>query len=199
MMNSLLVATGNAGKMIELRALLAGVPARLVAPEDVNVDLEVIEDGSTYSANALKKASAFAGASGLLTLADDTGLEVEALDGAPGLRSRRYLPDPVASDADRRAYLLQNLRGRPRPWFARFIAAVAIVSAQGESRCVEGECEGEIVPEERGLGGFGYDPIFLVRDTGMTMAELDLETKNRLGHRGQAVSKAIPILLEFLH
>jgi XTP/dITP diphosphohydrolase len=180
--------------MAELRGLLADLQVELCAPGDLGIALDVVEDGATYVANAVKKADAFAAASGIASLADDTGLEVEALGGAPGLFSKRYLPSEDANDADRRAFLLRNLSGKPRPWSARFRAAVAISVPSGETHSSEGECTGEIIPEERGLGGFGYDQVFLVAGTGLTMAELDLATKNRLSHRGRAVQHALPFL-----
>jgi len=193
-MHRLLVATHNKGKMQEIQALLGDLPIELVTPERAGVLLQVTEDGETYLENATKKAAAFADASGLLSLADDSGLEVAALGGAPGLHSARYLPMKDATDADRRAYLLQNLRGKPRPWTARFRAAVAIAVPKQAVQCVEGACEGEIIPEERGTGGFGYDPIFLVGETGCTMAELPMAEKNRVSHRARAIMKARPIL-----
>ena len=197
-MNRLLVATNNPGKMQELRALLSDLAVLLVTPEEAGLDLSVTEDGESYVENAQKKAAAFAAASGLISLADDSGLEVGALDGAPGLRSARYLAHAGATDADRRALLLQNLRGKPRPWMARFRAAVAISVPGGETHWAEGDCPGEIIPEERGAGGFGYDPIFLVSGTGQTMAELDMHEKNRVSHRARAITKARPILRQLL-
>ena len=194
-MNKLLLATNNQGKLRELRAILAGLPLELVTPADIRLELDVPEDGLTYAGNAAKKALAFALASGLTALADDSGLEVEALDGAPGLYSARYSSKPGASDADRRAFLLQNLRGQPRPWSARFRATVAVAGPEGSVQIVEGTCEGEVIPEERGAGGFGYDPIFLLPELGKTMAELPEETKNRLSHRARAVQAAKPILM----
>ena len=194
-MNKLLLATNNKGKLRELRAILAGLPIKLVTPADIRLELDVPEDGSTYAGNASKKALAFALASGLTTLADDSGLEVDALHGAPGLYSARYSSKPGASDADRRAFLLQNLRGQPRPWSARFRATVAVAGPGGSVQIVEGTCEGEVIPEERGAGGFGYDPIFLLPELGKTMAELPEETKNRLSHRARAAQAAKPILM----
>jgi len=116
------------------------------------------------------------------------------LNGAPGLYSARYSPKPNATDADRRAYLLQNLQGKPRPWMARFHATIAIATPNGEVHLTEGICEGEITPEERGTGGFGYDSIFLLSELGKTMAELSMGEKNRLSHRAKAVIKAKVIL-----
>lgn len=190
----LLIASNNKGKSKEIQAILQGLDFELVTPTDLGLDLEVVEDGQTYAENATKKALAFSSASGLTSLADDSGLEVDALEGAPGLHSARYSPLPNATDADRRAILLLNLSRKPRPWTARFRATVAIASPGREVQMVEGVCPGEIIPEERGQGGFGYDPIFLLKGLDKTMAELDMEEKNRLSHRGKAVRKAIPIL-----
>ena len=193
-MNSLLIATTNKGKIRELHALLDPLGIPLLTPADLNLHLDVEEDGSTYAENATKKALAFARASGLTALADDSGLEVDALGGAPGHYSARYASKPGATDADRRTYLLQNLAGKPRPWKARFVATVALAGPEGSVDLAEGTCPGEIIPEERGSGGFGYDPIFLLPELCQTMAELPEETKNRLSHRARAVQAAIPIL-----
>jgi XTP/dITP diphosphohydrolase len=193
-MNKLLIATNNKGKVKELQELLKELNVQLVTPADINLDLDVVEDGSTYEENASKKAIAFAQASGLISLADDSGIEVDALNGAPGLYSARYSPKPNADDADRRAYLLQNLKDKPRPWKAHFHATIAIAVPGGDVQFSQGDCYGEIIPEERGTGGFGYDPIFLLPDLGRTTAELDMQEKNRLSHRALAVINAMPIL-----
>jgi len=206
-MNKLLIATNNKGKIEELRDLLKDTGIELLTPAQINLNLNVMEDGKTYAENATKKAIAFAQASGLVSLADDSGLEVDALDGAPGLYSARYgapLSPPFSermggaggglTDADRRAYLLQNLKDKSRPWRARFHATIAIAIPSGETHLAEGICEGEIIPEERGRGGFGYDPIFLLSELGKTMAELSMDEKNRLSHRARAVMNAKAIL-----
>ncbi len=192
-MNKLLIATNNNGKVKELQELLKDTGLELVTPAQINLQLDVVEDGNTYAENATKKATAFANASRLISVADDSGLEVDALDGAPGLYSARYSPKPNATDADRRAYLLQNLQNIPRPWKARFHATIAIATPN-QVQITEGICEGEIIPEERGRGGFGYDPIFLLSEPGKTMAELSMDEKNRLSHRAKAVMKAKVIL-----
>jgi XTP/dITP diphosphohydrolase len=197
-MKKLLIATNNKGKVKELRDLLKDTSVELVMPADINLDLNVVEDGQTYAENAVKKALAFAQASNMISLADDSGLEVDALDGAPGLYSARYSPKPGASDADRRAYLLENLKDKPRPWTAHFHATIAIATAGKTVQLAEGNCYGEIIPEERGTGGFGYDPIFLFPELGKTMAELEMEQKNRLSHRARAVMNAMPILEKLL-
>jgi XTP/dITP diphosphohydrolase len=193
-MNKLLIATNNKGKLVEFLDLLKDTGLELITPADVNLSLDVGEDGRTYSENAAKKALAFAKASGLICLADDSGLEVDVLDGAPGLYSARYSPEPGAKDADRRQFLLQNLREKPRPWKAHFHATIAIARHSGKPELAEGVCDCEVIPEERGTGGFGYDPIFLLSGIGKTMAELDMNQKNRLSHRAHAVMNAISIL-----
>jgi XTP/dITP diphosphohydrolase len=197
-MKRLLIATNNQGKVKELQDLLKDTGIELVTPAQIALDLEVVEDGQTYAENATKKAVAFAQTSGLISLADDSGLEVDALGGAPGLYSARYgSPDGGAVklfDAERRAFLVRNLQDKPRPWTARFHATIAVATPNGETHLAEGFCEGEIIPEERGTGGFGYDPIFLLAGLGKTMAELSMEEKNRLSHRAKAVMNAKGIL-----
>ena len=195
-MHKLLLATNNKGKVAEIKALLGTTGLTLLTPADLGLALEVPEDGLTYAENATKKARAFSQASGLPALGDDSGLEVDSLDGQPGLHSHRFCPVPDATDADRRKYLLERLHGRPRPWVARFRATVAIALPSGLVRLATGQCEGEIIPEERGINGFGYDPIFLILELGRTMAELEMNEKNRLSHRARAVQSAIPILEE---
>jgi len=192
----LLIATNNQGKIEELHALLKGTSVELITPAQMDLDLDVIEDGHTYAENATKKAIAFAQTSGLIALADDSGLEVAALNGEPGLYSARYgsQDGQKLSDKDRRAYLIKHLKDKPRPWTARFCATIAIARPTGETYLTEGICEGEIIPEERGTGGFGYDPIFLLSELGKTMAELSMDEKNRLSHRARAVIKAKSIL-----
>lgn len=196
-MNStqLLIATNNPGKVREIRDLLGNLAIILVTPAEINLDLHIQEDGKTYAENATKKAIAYAHVSGLVSLGDDSGLEVDALAGKPGVHSNRFGPEPQ-TDQSRRRYLLEQLSGKPRPWSARFRATVAIAMPVGEIKIATGLCEGEIIPEERGTNGFGYDPIFLLPELGKTMAELNTEEKNRLSHRGRAVHSAIPILKE---
>lgn len=193
-MNKLLIATNNKGKVLEFQELLRNTGIEFVTPAQINLELDVEEDGTTYQENAGKKASAFAQASGLISLADDSGLEVNALGGAPGLYSARYSPKPGATDADRRAFLLENLKDKPRPWTAHFHATIAVAQPNGAIEFVEGNCYGEVIPEERGTGGFGYDAIFFMPELGKTMAELEMDEKNRLSHRARAVLAAMPIL-----
>jgi XTP/dITP diphosphohydrolase len=193
-MPPLLIATNNHGKQVEIRSLLKDLHQEILMPDDLGLHLEVKEDGTTYRENAAKKALAFAAATGLPALADDTGLEVAALGGAPGLYSARFAPQPNATDADRRAYLLERLKIHPRPWMAQFRCIVALATPEGSLEFTEGLCEGEIIPIERGTHGFGYDPIFQISSLGQTMAELTMEEKNHLSHRALAVKAAYPLI-----
>jgi XTP/dITP diphosphohydrolase len=185
-----LLATNNAHKVGEYRPLLAGAPVEILTPADLDLALEVDEDGATYAANAAKKAVAFARASGLLALADDSGLEVFALGGEPGVRSSRYA-GPDATDRDRIALVLARLAALPgASRAARFVCAIALARPGGEVEVVEGECRGEIAESPRGGNGFGYDPIFYLPALGKTIAELSDEEKNRVSHRARAAEKA---------
>jgi XTP/dITP diphosphohydrolase len=194
-MPRLLLASRNPGKIRELRALLAPLALEVLSAADLKLGPQVEETGRDYGENAGLKARALALETGEWTLADDTGLEVEALAGAPGLHSARFR-GKGASDADRRARLRDELADIPQPWLAHFCCAVALSSPAGELDLAWGECPGEIVPTERGEGGFGYDPIFLVRGSGKTMAELSMEEKNRLSHRARAVKALLPVLIQ---
>jgi len=195
----LLIASTNRGKLREIQAVLAGLPVDLVLPVDLGLTLQVDETGATYAENAALKARAYCQASGLLTLADDSGLEAAALNGAPGLHSARYSPLPGASDADRRALLLQTLKSYPIPtgapgWPAHFHCSVAIAEPTGSLHFSEGRCDGFIVQQERGYNGFGYDPVFYMPEHNATMAELADEVKNRISHRARALQAALPLL-----
>ena len=196
-MPGLILATRNAGKQRELRALLQDTGWTLHTPQDLGLDLKPNERASTYAGNAFLKAYPWARAAGLWALADDTGLEVEALGMAPGVHSARYGPpgQPLPDDAARRRYLLQQLRPHPRPWKARFRCVLALVSPKGEALFTEGLLEGEILPEERGTHGFGYDPVFYIPDLQRTLAELSTEEKNRISHRARAVQAMRPVLM----
>lgn len=192
----LLIASNNRGKLREYRDILGDLPLELTAPADIGLHLEVAEVGDTYEENARLKAQAFAEASGLLTLADDSGLEVDALGGEPGVHSRRYAD---GGDADRYRALLERLRGvPPEERGARFRCVIVIVTPAGATYRCEGVCPGIIIDEPRGTGGFGYDPVFLIPEIGKTMAELSLGEKNRLSHRGRAGQSARPVLMRLL-
>jgi XTP/dITP diphosphohydrolase len=199
-MKPLLLASTNRGKLIEIQDLLPGF--QLLLPKDIGLTLEVEETGSTYAENAGLKARAYQAASrayqpgGLTVLADDSGLAVACLNGAPGLHSARYSSKPGATDA-----LLENLSGGhfPRPWLAHFHCTVALAAPHaGNLLFADGDCPGEIIPAERGSNGFGYDPIFLLPDLGLTMAELSRAQKNTLSHRARAIQAALPLLARLL-
>lgn len=194
----LLLASNNPGKLKEFLQIFQTLSFELLTPSEINLSLDIEENGSTYMENAALKVRAFAKASGLLTVADDSGLEVDALGGQPGIYSARYSDSPNASDADRRAFLLKNLSGKARPWTARFYCTIAICNPSGDIQYSEGICPGEIIPEERGIHGFGYDPIFLIPSLGLTMAELPDYEKNRISHRARAGQAAVPILQSLL-
>lgn len=189
---TLFIATHNPGKKREYRELLAPLGAEIRFPDDLGLHLDIHEDGTTYRQNAGKKARRYASASGLLTVADDSGLEVDALGGAPGVRSARYA---AGSDADRVAALLEDLRGVP--WeerTARFRCVLVIVNRSDEIYDAEGVCEGIIAEEPRGQRGFGYDPVFYLPQYESTVAELPRKVKNRVSHRARAVQAALPLL-----
>ncbi len=189
----LLLASANPGKVREYRDLLRDLPLEVVTPAEIGLEEEVEESGDTYEENARRKALALARRSGLITLADDSGLEVDALGGAPGPRSHRY---HAGSDAERYRLLLRQLEGLPpERRTARFRCVIAVATPEGEVYTVEGICPGRIADEPRGTGGFGYDPIFFLPELGRTMAELSPEEKNRLSHRARAAHRARPILL----
>lgn len=191
-----LVVTDNPGKKREYQALLASLPVSIRFPSDLGYRIDVQEDGTTYTENAIRKARAGVQVSGLLSLADDSGLEVDVLGGAPGVRSARYTP---GSDADRIAALLARLDGVP--WeqrTARFRCVIAIATPEGELYTAEGTCEGVIATTPAGTGGFGYDPVFYLPEFGCTMAQLPPEAKNRISHRARAVQAALPILQQLL-
>ncbi len=189
----LLVATTNRGKLLEFRALLADLPFELVDLMGAGVSDEIEETGTTFEENARLKAEGYAGLSGMLTLADDSGLEVAALGGEPGVYSARYGGEATAEARYR--LLLRKLEGVPfHERLARFVSVIAIADPMGRVETVEGTVGGVIEFEPRGTGGFGYDPVFLLIDRGVTMAELDPDEKNRISHRAEALRKARPIL-----
>lgn len=197
-MPRLLIATNNAGKLAEYRALLAGCGWDLVTPAELGLRLSVEESGADYAANARIKAQAFARASGALTLADDSGLEVDALGGRPGPLSARYA-GPAQTDEAGVALVLAQMKDVPRERRqARFRCVIALAQPDGAIRFAEGECHGVITNEPRGRNGFGYDPIFHLPDLGRSMAELTPEEKNAISHRARAAQKACALLKEML-
>jgi XTP/dITP diphosphohydrolase len=185
----LLIATHNSGKLSELTRLLGDVPCDLVSLADVGISHQVDETGETFEQNAALKAETYTRLSGLPTLADDSGLEVDALDGEPGVRSSRYAGES-ATDADRIAFLLRKLDNVPAgDLTARFRCVIAVVSPGGPVELHTGACEGRIIEAPRGSNGFGYDPIFFIPEMGRTMAELTTEQKNQVSHRSAAARK----------
>ena len=193
-MPELLLATRNLAKAREYSLPLQGIPYHVVTLSDVGIDLEVAETGQTMEENATMKARAYAAASGLTALADDSGLEVDALGGEPGPLSARYAGEGV-SDRQRIDFLLAKLEHVP--WerrAARFRCVIAIATPQGDVELCQGECHGIITLEPKGEGGFGYDPIFFLPERGQTMAELSMAEKNEISHRGRAAREARQIL-----
>ena len=181
-----LVATNNAHKLAEFRRLLASAPIEMVAPADAGIALDVDETGTTFAANAALKARAFANAAGMPALADDSGIEVDALDGAPGVLSARY-GGPGLDDAGRTQRLLDELRQTPNARRGcRYVAVLALAWPDGETETFEGRCDGVLAREPAGDNGFGYDPVFFVPSAGRTMAELSPDEKDAISHRGRA-------------
>ncbi|MBM3934056.1 MAG: XTP/dITP diphosphatase [SAR202 cluster bacterium] len=193
-MKNLLIATTNKGKVKELTEMLTGYPVKVLSLADVGITTDVEETGETFEENAVLKARAYADLSGLATLADDSGLEVEALGGEPGVRSARYA-GVGASDDRKIAFLLEKLKNvKAGARRARFRSVIAVCWDDDRLDIFEGECHGEIAFEPRGSNGFGYDPIFLFPELGKTMAELPPKEKNRRSHRGAAFRKAATAL-----
>jgi XTP/dITP diphosphohydrolase len=194
----LLIATHNRGKLVEYQEMLADLPLDLVTLDDVGIPDDVEENGTTFAGNARAKALEYARRSGLLTLADDSGLEVDALDGEPGVHSKRYAGENK-NDPERIAFLLDKLRGVPHEKrAARFRCAIAIATPRSELYECDGTCEGLIEFAPRGTNGFGYDPVFLFPERGLTMAELSSEEKNKISHRARATEQARQILKRFV-
>jgi len=193
----LLVATGNQGKLKEIRRLLADTSLEIIGLDAFPDVPEVVEDGDTFEANARKKAIEMAHATGLLTLADDSGLVVEALEGAPGVISARYAGDACDDDANN-CKLMDDMEGvADDRRQAAFHCVMALAQPDGECVTFDGMISGLLLREPRGAGGFGYDPYFLVPEYGKTTSELPLEIKNRISHRGNALRKVLPVLQEY--
>ena len=193
-MPKLLLATTNQGKLREYCHLLKGLPFTLVTPADEGMDITVDEKKKTFEENARLKATTYSRLSGLVTLADDSGLEVDALGGGPGIISARFAGEQ-ASDKDRIEHLLSRLKDVP--WerrTARFKCVIAIATPSRKTELCYGVCQGLIALEPKGENGFGYDPVFYLPEFGKTIAELPLETKNQVSHRGKAARKAYIIL-----
>jgi XTP/dITP diphosphohydrolase len=193
-MPKLLLATSNLGKIREYRALLDGLGYRITTLAEEKITKVVTESGNSYEQNARLKAITYAKLSQLTALADDSGLEVDALNGEPGVKSARFA-GRAATDADRVTFLLARLDGVP--WERRtacFKCVIVIATPEGQSKVCYGECRGMIALEAKGENGFGYDPIFFLPEIGKTMAELSLATKNKISHRARASQKARQVL-----
>ncbi len=191
----LLIATTNPGKVREYQQLLNGLNCDLVGLADVGITQDVAETGSTYTENALLKAREYAALSGLLTLADDSGLEVDALNGRPGVHSARYAPDSPTR-IQRLLGEMQNVPADQRR--ARFQCVIALAWPDGRTEITSGTCEGWIAFEARGNNGFGFDPVFHMPERDVTMAELPEDVKNQISHRAHAAQKMRPILERIL-
>lgn len=193
-MTQIVVATRNKGKVAELADLLRDLDVAWLSLDEAGVALEVEETGATFEENAVLKATTCVAATGLLTLADDSGLEVDALGGRPGVHTARYGGAGLTS-VQRYERLLQELAGVP--WerrTARFCCMIALAGPDGLIGTAAGICEGRIAWEPAGSGGFGYDPVFYLPDQGLTMAQLPAEAKHKISHRGRAVAAIAPLL-----
>ena len=203
MATQLLIATGNTGKMHEYVDLLQGIPFELVSFRDLGITHEVEETGETFEENAWLKASEYAAISGLLTLADDSGLEVDALSGEPGVRSARYGGDSCISDDDRIQLLLKNLQ--EVPWEergARFRCVITVAKPTSQQPTLAAQAEGFVAGmiqyNVQGDDGFGYDPVFYLPSYDKTMAQLPLEVKNKISHRANAAQKTVESLKKLI-
>jgi XTP/dITP diphosphohydrolase len=196
--NQILLASRNKQKAKELAACLQGVEAEILTLDDVENAPEVVEDGETFQENATKKATETARATGMVTVADDSGLVVDALQGAPGVRSARYAGED-ATDNENNEKLLREMATVPEEFRgATFVCAVAVADANGLIGVVEATCDGRIALEERGRSGFGYDPLFIKTDYNKTFAELGPDIKNRVSHRSRAMEKAALVIEKYL-
>lgn len=186
-MARIIFATGNAGKMKEIKEILKDIPYEVVSMKEAGVSADIVEDGATFEENALIKARTIAELTGEIALADDSGLEVDYLDKAPGIYSARFLGEDTSYEIKNR-YLLEQLNGvEGKDRAARFVCAIACVWPDGKSKVCRATIEGELAKEPAGENGFGYDPIFYVPQFGKTTAELSLEEKNEISHRAKAL------------
>lgn len=190
-MAKFVVATKNKGKLKEIAEILKGLPYEVISMEEMGISNDIEEYGTTFEENALIKAKEIAALTGELVMADDSGLEVDSLNGAPGIYSARYAGEG-ASDADRNRKLLTELKNVPQEKrSARFVAAIAVVFPDGRNFAVRGVCEGVIGVEPKGDHGFGYDPLFFMPEYGVTIAEMEPEQKNKVSHRANALRQML--------
>ena len=183
----MIFATGNMGKMKEIKAILGDIGEEILSMKEAGIDMDIVEDGNTFEENAIIKAKAVMERTGQLALADDSGLEIDALNKEPGIYSARYMGEDTSYHI-KNANLIQRLEGVPdEKRTARFVCAIAAVFPDGRRKTVRAAMEGRIGYEEKGENGFGYDPIFYLPEYGCTSAELSMEEKNRISHRGKAL------------
>lgn len=195
-MTKILFASNNTGKLREAKAILGPYGFEVISPLSLGINLDVPETGQTYLENAMLKAQAFYLEAGLPCIADDSGLEVEVLQGAPGIHSHRFAGSEANTDAERCQFLLEKLQAFPKPWQATF-HCYAVFYDGLQTQFSHGICEGEIVDQPKGSRGFGYDPIFRLQDYPLTMAEADEDLKNSISHRADALKKLIPFLKNY--
>jgi len=196
-MKRILLATNNKGKLREYHRLLRGIPFEIVTPADCDIKTDIPETGTTFEENAIQKATTMASLSNMLCLADDSGLEVEALGGAPGTLSHRWAGKD-ANDAKRIEFLLAKLKTAPdKNRSAQFRCVIAISEPGGRVEICSGSCRGTIITKPRGENGFGYDPVFLIPELGKTMAELTIAQKNKISHRARAAEEAKVLLMHW--
>lgn len=194
--NKLLLSTRNLHKRQELEQILTDLDIQVLTLDEVGINCIIEEDGKTFAENSIKKANTVARMSNCITLADDSGLVVDALDGAPGIYSARFAGEHAA-DADNNIKLLKLLQDIPLPLrTARFICTIAVCTPEGQAATVEGRCEGRIGFTPRGVGGFGYDPLFIPTGYDQSFAELGANIKNQISHRGKALQQARKIIEE---
>lgn len=197
-MKKIIFATGNAGKMKEIRNILSDLPVQVLSMREVGIQTDIVEDGKTFAENAVIKARAIMQLTGEVVLADDSGLEIDYLNKEPGIYSARYMGEDT-SYRIKNANLIQRLEGVPdEKRTARFVCAIAAAFPDGTVKTTEGTIEGRIGYEEKGENGFGYDPIFYVPEFGCTTAELSEERKNKISHRGRALAEMKEILKDKL-
>jgi XTP/dITP diphosphohydrolase len=198
-LHRIVLATSNPGKVREFERLLAegGLPLSVVGLAEVGLSAPP-ETGVTFAENAILKARNAAVASGLPALADDSGLEVDGLAGAPGVYSARYAGEGAGDEANRQRLIAELARVPEAERTGRFRCAIAVALPDGTVETVEGACEGRLITEPRGTEGFGYDPLFFLPGRGRTLAELPLAEKNRISHRAQATARALPVLRRML-
>lgn len=186
-MKRLIFATGNQGKMREIREILGDCIPEILSMKEAGIDVDIIEDGKTFEENALIKARAVSKAGNIMAMADDSGLVVDCMDGAPGIYSARFMGEDTSYDIKNNYIIEQAMKVPPEERTARFVCAIACVMPDGREWVVRGTVEGVINDRQAGENGFGYDPIFLVPELGVTTAQLPPEEKNAISHRGRAL------------